>query len=126
MVARPKILFVVTSHDTLGDTGRKTGWYLVYSLPSLWSQIILTATQPEGAHPYQVLAPHADIVWASPKGGVSPLDPLSNEVSEDDAMTQEFLKHKSKWEHTEKLASFLGRAHEFEAIFYVGGWGRKA
>jgi hypothetical protein len=80
--------------------------------------------QPEGAHPYEALAPYADIIWASPKGGITPLDPLSSQVAEDDFRTKEFLKKKSIWESSEKISSFLGRAEEFDAVFYVGGWGR--
>ncbi|KAK5046193.1 hypothetical protein LTR84_008650 [Exophiala bonariae] len=106
MALRPKVLFVVTSHDQLGNTGRKTGWYL-----------------PEGAHPHEVLAPYADIIWASPKGGITPLDPMSDQVDDDDLLTRNFLLKKESWRSSEKLANFLGRADEFEAVFYVGGWG---
>ncbi|CZR66668.1 related to NonF protein, involved in nonactin biosynthesis [Phialocephala subalpina] len=94
MSPRPKVLFVVTSHDKLG------------------------------AHPYEVLAPHVDIIWASPKGGESPLDPMSAQVADDDLVTKKFLTRDEKtWKITEKLEMFLGRAEEFAAVFYVGGWG---
>ena len=73
-----------------------------------------------------MLAPHTNITWASPKGGKAPLDPMSKDVSKDDVVTQNFLKRdESTWKITEKLDNFLGRANEFAAIFYVGGWGRK-
>ena len=51
------VLFIVTSHDQLGNTGNKTGWYL-----------------PEVAHPYHVLkkAGH-NIAFVSPKGGKAPM-----------------------------------------------------
>jgi hypothetical protein len=123
---RPKVLFVVTSHDQLGSTDRKTGWYLVRSSIYLSYPKTLTTAKPEGAHPYEVLIPHVDITWASPKGGRSPLDPMSEAVSETDTVTQAFLKRDEQtWRVTEKLETFLGRAGEFAAVFYVGGWGRE-
>ncbi|KAF4631586.1 hypothetical protein G7Y89_g6545 [Cudoniella acicularis] len=103
----PKVLFVLTSHDKLGDTGKPTGWYL-----------------PEFAHPYEVLAPHVQITIASPNGGAAPLDPSSVEATKEDPVCIKFLKNRNAlWENTEKLESFLGRAKEFEAIFFVGGHG---
>jgi len=103
----PKVLFVLTSHNKLGDTGKPTGWYL-----------------PEFAHPYDVLADHVQIVVASPAGGEAPLDPSSVEAFQADPASQKFLKTKEAlWKNTEKLSSFLGRAGEFEAIFFVGGHG---
>jgi putative intracellular protease/amidase len=103
----PKVLFVLTSHDTIDGTGKPTGWYL-----------------PEFAHPYNALAPHTEISIASPNGGAAPLDPASVEATKDDVESQDFLKTKEAiWKNTEKLESFLGRAGEFEAIFYVGGHG---
>ena len=60
-----KILMVLTSHDTLGNTGRKTGFWL-----------------EELAAPYYTFtAAGVEIVLASPKGGQPPLDPKSNEPS---------------------------------------------
>ncbi|TAQ86310.1 hypothetical protein B7494_g5366 [Chlorociboria aeruginascens] len=107
MAPQPKVLFVLTSHDKLGDTGNPTGWYL-----------------PEFAHPYTVLEPHASITIASPKGGVAPLDPASVEPFEDDAVSVAFLREKEAlWSQTERLEEFLGRAGEFDALFYVGGHG---
>jgi putative intracellular protease/amidase len=81
--------------------------------------------KPEGACPNEALAPYADITWASRKGGIIPLDPMSAEVADDDYQTKEFLEKKAIWESSEKIASFLGRADEFDAVFYVGGWGRR-
>ncbi|KAI9848394.1 MAG: hypothetical protein M1837_000188 [Sclerophora amabilis] len=105
--SQPKVLFVLTSHDKLGDTGKPTGWYL-----------------PEFAHPYNALEPHAQIAVASPAGGEAPLDPSSVESSKSDEASVDFLNNKSAlWKNTEKLSSFLGRANEFAAIFYVGGHG---
>jgi len=103
----PKVLFVLTSHDAMGDTGKKTGWYL-----------------PELSHPYDVLKDHVEITIASPKGGAAPLDPSSVEASKDDPISVKFLEtQKSLWTKTEKLESFLGHAKEYEAIFFVGGHG---
>ncbi|KAK5993906.1 Glyoxalase 3 [Cladobotryum mycophilum] len=91
-----KILVVLTSYDTIESTGQPTGWYL-----------------PEFAHPYDVLAPHAEIVVASPKGG-----------SFKDDSSVNFLNNKSSlWENTKTIKEFLGRAGEFDAIFYPGGHG---
>lgn len=107
MPSQPKVLFVLTSHDKMGDTGKPTGWYL-----------------PEFAHPYEVLEPHVQITVASPAGGAAPLDPSSIDASKDDSTSVKFLKTKEKlWKDTEKLEGFLGRAGEFEAVFFVGGHG---
>jgi len=107
MAPTKKFLFVLTSQDTMGDTGKPTGWYL-----------------PEFAHPYDILYRHLDIVVASPAGGAAPLDPSSVEATKDDKISVNFLKTEEKlWKNTEKLSSFLGRAEEFEGIFYVGGHG---
>jgi len=103
----PKVLFVLSSHKELGDTGKTTGWYL-----------------PEFAHPYYKLEGKADITIASPKGGEAPLDPSSVEMFKEDAESTKFLKEKeSLWKNTEKLSSFLGKAGQFDGIFYVGGHG---
>ena len=56
-----KILFVLTSHDTLGDTGNKTGFWV-----------------EEFANPYYTLLDKgASITLATPKGGAAPIDPSS-------------------------------------------------
>ncbi|CAG8958306.1 hypothetical protein HYFRA_00000661 [Hymenoscyphus fraxineus] len=107
MAPQPKVLFVLTSHDKMGDTGKPTGWYL-----------------PEFAHPYEILAPHVSITVASPNGGAAPLDPASVDASKDDPISVNFLKEReSLWKQTNKLSSFLGRAGDFDAIFFVGGHG---
>ncbi|RDL41147.1 uncharacterized protein BP5553_01126 [Venustampulla echinocandica] len=103
----PKVLVVLTSHDKLGNTGKPTGWYL-----------------PEFSHPYEVLAPHVKITVASPAGGEAPLDPASVEAFKNDPISTKFLKEKEElWKKTEKLESFLGKAGQFDAIFFVGGHG---
>ncbi|KAF1947025.1 class I glutamine amidotransferase-like protein [Clathrospora elynae] len=106
-MSKPSILFVLTSHNKLGNTGKPTGWYL-----------------PELAHPYHVLRNKANITVASPKGGESPLDPASVEAAKDDEVSVNFLKNDEKvWKTTQKLSDFVGKAKDFDAIFYVGGHG---
>jgi len=107
MPSQPKVLFVLTSHGKMGDAGKPTGWYL-----------------PEFAHPYEILAPHVQIVIASPSGGAAPLDPSSVEASKEDPISVNFLKKREElWTKTEKLENFVGKAGDFEAIFFVGGHG---
>jgi hypothetical protein len=72
------------------------------------------------------LGPHFDLVTASPKGGETFIDPTSIELWKDDAWLMGFKDTQQKmWTETEKLDTFLGRAKEFIAIFYIGGFGRK-
>ncbi|KAF3314143.1 hypothetical protein TWF173_005011 [Orbilia oligospora] len=102
-----KVLVVLSSHEHLGNTGKKTGWYL-----------------PEFAHPYYVLEPYATFTIASPRGGPSPLDPSSVEAFKNDPISQKFLAEKEElWTRTEMLFKFLGKANLFDALFYVGGHG---
>jgi len=101
------VLFVLSSHDTLGATGKKTGWYL-----------------PEFAHPYYEISPYANITVASPKGGKAPLDPSSIENFKSDEPSVKFLsEEESLWTNTVKIAEFKGKSGDFDAIFYVGGHG---
>jgi putative intracellular protease/amidase len=103
-----KILLILTSHDQLGDTGKKTGFWL-----------------EELAAPYYVFKDAgADIVLASPLGGQPPLDPKSDEP---DAQTDDTLRFRADKEamqalsETRKLSSV--RAEDFDAVFYPGGHG---
>lgn len=104
----PKVLFVLTSHSQLGNTGKPTGWYL-----------------PELTHPYDVLEKAGvDITIASPKGGEAPLDPASVEAFKSDDISQTFMENKSDlWRNTQKLSQFVGKAGDYDALFYVGGHG---
>ena len=102
------ILMVLTSHDRLGDTGKKTGFWL-----------------EEFAAPWYALKDAgADIVVASPKGGQPPLDPKSDEA---DAQTEDTKRFKADAEaqtvlaHTVRLDSV--RAADFDGVFYPGGHG---
>ena len=109
-MSTPKVLFVLTSHSKVGDTDKKTGWYL-----------------PEFAHPWHVLQPYTQITVASPAGGAAPLDQGSVEAFKEDAVSSKFLKEQSAlWEKTEKLSDFLGHTKDYAAIFFVGGHGRKS
>jgi len=103
-----KILMVLTSHDQLGDTGNKTGFWL-----------------EEFAAPYYVFKDAgADITLASPKGGQPPVDPGSDT---EDAQTEATRRFKSDEDaqkvlaHTEVLSSI--DATGYDAIFYPGGHG---
>ena len=103
-----KILMVLTSHDQLGDTGKKTGFWL-----------------EEFAAPYYVLkdAGH-DITLASPKGGQPPLDPKSDEP---DAQTDATRRFKADAEGQAALArtkrlDAIDPA-SFDGVFYPGGHG---
>ena len=103
-----KILMVLTSHDKLGDTGQKTGFWL-----------------EELASPYLMLKDAGvEITLASPKGGKPPVDPKS---TADDAQTDETRRFQSDEEATEALANthVLSEidAGGFDAVFYPGGHG---
>ncbi|MCM2475864.1 type 1 glutamine amidotransferase domain-containing protein [Rhizobium sp. CG5] len=103
-----KILMVLTSHDQLGDTGKKTGFWL-----------------EEFAAPYYVLKDAgADITLASPSGGQPPLDPKSDEA---DAQTEATHRFKADPAAQAALASTRPlseiEAAEFDAVFYPGGHG---
>ncbi|KAM5386757.1 hypothetical protein ACJZ2D_000050 [Fusarium nematophilum] len=105
--SKPKVLVVLTSADKVPKSGKQIGWYL-----------------PELAHPFEILNHSVELVYASPKGGVSPLDPVSVEIFKDDPVCKNFLEnHQSVWHNTAKLSDFAGRASEFDAIFFPGGHG---
>ena len=102
------ILMVLTSHDRLGDTGHKTGFWL-----------------EELAAPYYALKDAgATLVLASPAGGQPPLDPKSDDA---DAQTDDTRRFKADPEaqkalaHTVTLAGI--KADDFDAVFYPGGHG---
>jgi putative intracellular protease/amidase len=103
-----KILMVLTSHDRLGDTGRKTGFWL-----------------EEFAAPYFVFKDAgAAITLASPKGGQPPLDPKSDEPDAQTEATIRFKKDKqaqTALAETLKLSSISGG--DYDAVFYPGGHG---
>lgn len=103
-----KILMVLTSHDQLGNTGKKTGFWL-----------------EEFAAPYYVLkdAGH-EITLASPRGGLPPLDPKSDDPDAQTDATRRFKEDaeaQAQLAATERLASV--RSSDFDAVFYPGGHG---
>lgn len=103
-----KILMVLTSHDQLGDTGKKTGFWL-----------------EEFAAPYYVFKDAgAEITLASPKGGQPPLDPKSDEPDFQTEATKRFKQDKAAQNalaNTVKLSNVS--AEHFDAVFYPGGHG---
>lgn len=103
-----KVLMVLTSHDQLGNTGKKTGFWL-----------------EEFAAPYYAFKDAgADIVVASPAGGQPPLDPKSDSADFQTDMTERF---KADPAANQLLASTLKlsdvRAEDFDTVFYPGGHG---
>ena len=103
-----KILMVLTSHDKLGNTGRKTGFWL-----------------EELAAPYFTFKDAgAEIVLASPNGGQPPLDPKSNEPNFQTDLTHRFEADKDA---EAQLASTLHldtvKAADYDTVFYPGGHG---
>ena len=103
-----KILIVLTSHDQLGDTGKKTGFWL-----------------EEFAAPYYVLRDAgASLTLASPKGGQPPLDPTSDLPEHQTAATKRFRADQAaqaELASTKTLADVSANA--FDAVFYPGGHG---
>lgn len=103
-----KILMVLTSQDQLGDTGKKTGFWV-----------------EEFAAPYYIFADAgAEITLASPKGGKPPIDPSSTEKNAQTEATKRFdgdQELQKKLENTKKLEYIT--ASEFDAVFYPGGHG---
>ncbi|MCG3880149.1 type 1 glutamine amidotransferase domain-containing protein [Psychrobacter sp. T6-5] len=102
------ILMVLTSHDRLGDTGKKTGFWL-----------------EEFAAPYYAfLDAGANVTLASPAGGQPPLDPSSDTEDTQTKDTKRFKDDKDAQEHlanTKKLADM--KVEDFDSVFYPGGHG---
>lgn len=66
----------------------------------------------------------AELTFASPKGGVAPLDPASVEMFKADASSVNFLNnHKALWENTRPLSEFANAADTYDALFVPGGHG---
>ncbi|MCE6977407.1 type 1 glutamine amidotransferase domain-containing protein [Pseudomonas frederiksbergensis] len=103
-----KILMVLTSHDQLGNTGKKTGFWL-----------------EEFAAPYYIFKDAgAQLTLVSPKGGQPPLDPKSDEPDAQTAATDRFRKDsaaQSALASTGVLSTV--RAEDYDAVFYPGGHG---
>ena len=103
-----KILMILTSHDQLGNTGKKTGFWL-----------------EEFAAPYYVFKDAgAEIVLASPKGGQPPLDPKSDDEDAQTDDTRRFKQDKAAIRalaNSARLSEVSGDG--FDAVFYPGGHG---
>ncbi|WP_048441781.1 type 1 glutamine amidotransferase domain-containing protein [Caenimonas sp. SL110] len=103
-----KILMVLTSHDQLGDTGKKTGFWL-----------------EEFAAPYYVFKDAgAQVTLASPKGGQPPLDPKSDAPDAQTDATRRFKSDaaaQAALSSTRMLRDVSG--DDFDAVFYPGGHG---
>lgn len=103
-----KVLFVVTSHDELGNTGKKTGFWV-----------------EEFAAPYYLLRDAGfDITVATPKGGQAPIDPKSEDPDAQTPATERYYKDEEVQNiiaNTEKLSD--QKAADFDAVFYPGGHG---
>jgi putative intracellular protease/amidase len=103
-----KVLFVVTSHDQLGNTGEKTGFW----------------TEELAAPYYELLDQGIEITIATPKGGQPPIDPKSEDPSAATEDTKRFDKDtelQAKLKNTLKLAD-VNQA-DYDAVFYPGGHG---
>jgi putative intracellular protease/amidase/catechol 2,3-dioxygenase-like lactoylglutathione lyase family enzyme len=103
-----KILMVLTSHDKLGNTGRKTGFWL-----------------EEFAAPYfTFLDAGATVTVASPKGGQPPLDPVSDTPEGQTELTRRFKQDpaaQAVLANTLRLSDV--KASDYDAVFYPGGHG---
>jgi putative intracellular protease/amidase len=103
-----KILFVLTSHDALGNTGKKTGFWV-----------------EEFTAPYYVLVDAGAIITvASPAGGQPPVDPKSEDLAAQTLTTKRFyadLNAVDKVANTKKLSDI--NKDDFDAVFYPGGHG---
>ncbi len=103
-----KILMVLTSHDQLGDTGKKTGFWL-----------------EEFAAPYFAFRDAgAEVVLASPKGGHPPLDPKSDDPEAQTEATRRFYdddEARRALANTHMLAGLV--PGDYDALFYPGGHG---
>jgi putative intracellular protease/amidase len=102
------ILMVLTSHDRLGSTGKKTGFWL-----------------EEFAAPYYVFkVVGANITLASPNGGQPPLDPKSDDPDAQTAATARFKLDQAAQNalaNTVRLSTVT--ADDYDAVFYPGGHG---
>ncbi|WLS77737.1 type 1 glutamine amidotransferase domain-containing protein [Erwinia pyri] len=103
-----KLLMVLTSHDRLGETGKKTGFWL-----------------EEFAAPYYVFRDAGiNVVLASPAGGQPPLDPKSDEPDAQTSDTERFrqdIAAQQALANTQQLEN-IDSTH-FDAVFYAGGHG---
>lgn len=103
-----KILIVLTSHSALGDTGKKTGFWI-----------------EEFASPYYVLVDAGALITiASPAGGQPPVDPKSEEIDAQTQSTQRFYKDSKAIYQVANTLKLSGiKPDDYDAVFYPGGHG---
>lgn len=98
-----KILFVVTNHENLGNTGEKTGFYL-----------------SELTHPWEILKNAGyEIDFVSPNGGKAPIDGLDL----NDPVNKMFMDSSDLQKINDTLSPEKINPKEYTAIHYVGGHG---
>lgn len=102
----PRVLFVITSHAVLGDTGEPTGAFL-----------------SEITHPHKVLRDAGFFVnFVSPEGGPAPIDPKSHDLS--DPVNRAFLENdRYAFQLANTLTPDLVKTGDYVGIFYAGGHG---
>ncbi len=101
-----KALIVLTSHATLGNTGKPTGWYL-----------------PEVSHIYfPLLEAGFEVDFASPKGGAAPMDPPSDK--REDPLNRRFMEDAALQAQVRRtLALEVVDPSAYGVIFFAGGHG---
>lgn len=112
MAAEKQILIVLTNHSALGETGKKTGFFL-----------------SEASHPWEVFKKAGyQVKLASPKGGFAPLDMKSHDLK-DEANKQFWAEFGSGEEASgnvgikDTLPLAEAKAEDYKAVFYAGGHG---
>lgn len=103
-----KVLIVLTSHSELGNTGKKTGFWI-----------------EEFAAPYYTMADAGvDITIASPKGGQPPIDPKSDEPENQTPATERFHADAAlKEKLSQSIVLSTVKESDYDAVFYPGGHG---
>lgn len=103
-----KILMVLTSHDQLGNTGRKTGFWL-----------------EEFAAPYFVFRDAGvQLTLASPKGGQPPVDPKSDQPENQTSAMSRFKQDATAQKALSQTVRFADvKSEDYDTVFYVGGHG---
>ncbi|KAH7126033.1 class I glutamine amidotransferase-like protein [Dactylonectria macrodidyma] len=117
----PKVLVVLTSKDIMSKTPKNQ---------------LSEAEQknPEFARPFYALTgkdakgdklqpPRVEITVTSPKGAEAPIDQASVDKFKDEESVRFYKTEKALWKETKPLENFVGRASEFDAIFFPGGHG---
>jgi putative intracellular protease/amidase len=101
-----KILIVLTNHDTLGDSGKPTGYWL-----------------SEVSHFYDVVARAGyEVDFVTPRGGKAPLDPIS--VKLNDPVNREFMENSKLMARLDNtLSPNEVQWEDYAAVYYVGGHG---